>query len=108
MQTKDEAQRATCEEVEGFLRHHLSSRELRQFRSKGIVHFKSVFESHVSVVGWAKLAGDNVRVDLRKMGAYPRDFSKLLRRRLAERRVLDDALRVLRAAGAGGGPPSVN
>jgi hypothetical protein len=31
---------------------------------------------------------------------YPRDFSKLFRRRLAEGRVFDDALRDLRAAGA--------
>ena len=34
------------------------------------------------------------------MNMYPRDFSKLFRRRLAEGRVFDDALRDLRAAGA--------
>ena len=34
------------------------------------------------------------------MSINPRDFSKLLRRRLADGRVFDDALRDLRAAGA--------
>jgi hypothetical protein len=68
-QTKDETRHATFSEAEDFLRQHLSSREMRQFRSSGIVHFKSLFESGVSVVGWAKLAGDNIRVDLRKMAA---------------------------------------
>ena len=68
-QTKDETKHATRDEVEDFLRHHLSSRRIRQLRSSGMIHFKSVIESDVSVVGWAKLAGDNIRVDLRKMAA---------------------------------------
>ncbi|MEI6075494.1 MAG: hypothetical protein WCS94_07980 [Verrucomicrobiota bacterium] len=68
-QTKDETKRATFKEVEDFLRLHLSSREIRQFRASGIVRFKSLVESSVFVVGWAKLAGNNIRVDIRKTAA---------------------------------------
>ena len=59
----------TEEDLEVLLRQLMNSREIRQFRSKGEIHFKSVFEGRVPVVGDVKIEGFNIHVELRKIGA---------------------------------------
>jgi Tfp pilus assembly pilus retraction ATPase PilT len=78
VQTYD-TQCTTYEDVDEFLRQLLSSREMREFRSQGELHFKSVFEKSVPLVGIAKLKKDvikdemlvelDVHVSLRRMSA---------------------------------------
>ena len=69
VQTYDDVKRTTEEELEVLLRQLMNSREMRQFRSKGEIHFKSVFEGRVPVVGDAKIEGYDVHVELRKIAA---------------------------------------
>jgi hypothetical protein len=65
-QTYD-TQPSTSEDLEEILRQLTSSREMRQFRATGVIHFKSVFEDRVPLLGGAKLEGDDIRIELRKM-----------------------------------------
>ena len=56
----------TAEVIEEFLRRLVSSRELREFRTSGVVDCLCVYE-HVSLQCSAHRFGENVRLDLRKM-----------------------------------------
>ena len=47
----------------------MNSREMRQFRAKGAVHCKGVFDGSVSLLCGAKLEEDDIGVELRKMAA---------------------------------------
>jgi Tfp pilus assembly pilus retraction ATPase PilT len=69
VQTYDAAKCATYGDIEELLRELVNSREMRRFRSKGVIHFKSMFQGQVSLVGGAKLEGESIRVELRKMAA---------------------------------------
>ena len=68
VQTYD-TQPSTSEDIEEILHHLMRSRERRQLRSTGAVHFKSAFEGGISMLGGAKLDGDEIRVELRRMAA---------------------------------------
>src|SRR5688572_21708141 len=61
---------STSEDIEEILRQLMSSREMRQLRATGVVHFRSVFEGISLLVG-AKIDGDKIRVELRKIAAQP-------------------------------------
>jgi Tfp pilus assembly pilus retraction ATPase PilT len=68
VQTYD-SQPSTSEDIEEILRQLTTSREMRQFRATGAIHFKCAFEGGVSLLGGAKQEGDDLRVELRKMAA---------------------------------------
>lgn len=68
VQTYD-TQPSTSEDIEEILHHLMRSRERRQLRATGAVHFKSAFEGGISMLGGAKLDGDEIRVELRRMAA---------------------------------------
>jgi hypothetical protein len=68
VQTYD-TQPSTFEEIDEMLRQLTTSREMRQLRATGVVHFKCVFESRVPLLGGAKLDGEDIRVELRKIAA---------------------------------------
>jgi hypothetical protein len=70
VQTYD-TQPSTSEDIEEVLRQLVTSRELRQLRATGVVHFKSVFDGRISLLGGAKLNGEDLRVELRKLAAQP-------------------------------------
>jgi len=57
----------TDEDVSSFLRQLTSSREMRQFRLQGLVHFTFTFEGRVRLLGGARQANDQIRVELRRM-----------------------------------------
>ena len=59
---------AASQDIEEILRRLMSSREMRQYRATGVVHFRCVFE-RVSLLGGAKIDGGRVRVELRRMAA---------------------------------------
>ncbi len=67
VQTSD-SQRATSEDIEELLRQLMSSREMRQFRTTGVVHFRCVFEQF-SLIGGTKIDGEEIHVELRKLAA---------------------------------------
>lgn len=67
VQTYD-TQPSTSENIEEILRQLMSSREMRQFRETGVVHFKCVFDG-ISLLGGTKTNGEEVRVELRKFAA---------------------------------------
>ena len=64
-----DTQPSTSEDLEEILRQLTSSREMRQFRATGVIHFKSVFDARVPLLGGAKLEGDDTRIELRKIAA---------------------------------------
>jgi Tfp pilus assembly pilus retraction ATPase PilT len=68
VQTYD-TQSSTSEDIEELLRQLMTSREMRQFRAQGTIQFKSLFERHVSLHGKAKIEGDDIHVELRKIAA---------------------------------------
>src|SRR5438093_8194829 len=59
---------SSSEDIEEILRQLTSSREMRQFRATGVVHFRCVFET-VSLLGGAKVDEEEIRVELRKIAA---------------------------------------
>ena len=61
-------QPSTCEDIEEVVRHLATSREMRQYRETGVVHFRCVFEG-VSLLGGARRDGEEVRLELRRMAA---------------------------------------
>ena len=65
MQTYN-TQPSTCEDIEEVVRHLATSREMRQYRETGVVHFTCVFEG-VSLLSGARRDGEEVRVELRRM-----------------------------------------
>jgi len=67
VQTYD-TQPSTSEEIEDILRQLMSSREMRQFRATGVVHFTCVFDG-IPLLGGTKTGGEEVRVELRKLAA---------------------------------------
>lgn len=67
VQTYD-TQPSTSEEIEDILRQLMSSREMRQFRATGVVHFTCVFGG-IPLLGGTKTDGEEVRVELRKLAA---------------------------------------
>jgi Tfp pilus assembly pilus retraction ATPase PilT len=68
VQMYDNTQPTTSEDIEEILRQLLDSREMRQFRATGVVHFKCVFD-RVPLLGGTKTDGEEVRVELRKLAA---------------------------------------
>ena len=68
VQTYDNTQPATSEDIEEILRQFMSSREMRQFRATGVVHFKCFFDC-IPLLGGTKRDGEAVRVELRKLVA---------------------------------------
>lgn len=69
VQTYD-TQLSTSEDIEETLRQLMSSREMRQFRATGVVHFRSVFDG-ISLLGGATIDGEEIHVGLRKLAAFP-------------------------------------
>jgi Tfp pilus assembly pilus retraction ATPase PilT len=67
VQTYD-TQPSTFEDVEAILRRLMSSRQMREFRAIGLIYFRSVFEG-VVFLGAAKIEGEEIHVELRKLGA---------------------------------------
>jgi hypothetical protein len=67
VQTYDTRPSASAD-IEEVLRRLVTSREMRQYRMTGVVHFRCIFEG-VSLIGGAKLDGEEVRVELRRMAA---------------------------------------
>ena len=67
-QTHHDTQPSTSEDIKEILRHLMSSREMRQFRETGVVHFKCVFAS-IPLLGGTKTYGEEIRVELRKLAA---------------------------------------
>jgi Tfp pilus assembly pilus retraction ATPase PilT len=65
VQTYD-TQRSTSEDIEEILRQLMSSRERRQFKATGVVHFRCTFDGISLFVG-TKVEGEEVRVELRKL-----------------------------------------
>lgn len=63
------SQPSTSEDIEEILRQLTSTREMRQLRATGVVHFRSVFEGAISLIGGAKVDGEDIRVELRKIVA---------------------------------------
>jgi len=63
-----ETQPSTSEEIEEILRQLMSSREMRQFRATGVVHFKCAFEG-IPLLGGTKTDREELRVELRKLAA---------------------------------------
>lgn len=59
----------TQEDVTSLLRQLMPSREMRQFRERGVVHFTKIFEGHVRLVGGARKEKDEIHVELRRMAA---------------------------------------
>jgi hypothetical protein len=57
---------STPEEIDAMLRQLMTSREVRALRALGVVHFTCVFES-VPLLGGAKVEGEDVCVELRRM-----------------------------------------
>jgi hypothetical protein len=46
-----------------------SSREIRQFRATGVVHFRCVFDGRIPLLGGTKIEGEEVRIELRRLAA---------------------------------------
>jgi Tfp pilus assembly pilus retraction ATPase PilT len=67
VQTYD-SQPSTSEDIEELVRQFVTSREMRQYRETGVVHFRCVFEG-VSLLGGARRSGEEIRVELRRMAA---------------------------------------
>jgi len=67
VQTYD-TQPSTSEDIEEILRQLMRSREMRQFRATGVVHFRCVFDG-IPLLGGTKTDGEEVRVELRKLAA---------------------------------------
>ena len=65
VQTYD-TQPSSSEDIEEILRHILSSREMRQFRATGVVHFRCVFDG-IPLLAGTKTDGEEIRVELRKL-----------------------------------------
>jgi hypothetical protein len=65
------SQTSTFDDIEATLRQLASSREMRQFRKTGVAYFRSSFEGRVLLVGGAKIEGEVICVELRKMAAQP-------------------------------------
>ena len=63
-----DSQPSTSEDIEEVIRHLVTSREMRQYRKTGVVHFRCVFEG-VSLLSGARRDGEKVRVQLRRMAA---------------------------------------
>jgi hypothetical protein len=68
VQTYDNTQPTTLEDIEEILRQLMSSREMRQFRATGAVHFKCVFD-RIPLLGGTKTDGEEIRVELRKLAS---------------------------------------
>jgi len=66
-QTYD-TQPSTSEDIADILRQLMSSREMRQFRATGVVHFRCVLD-RIALLGGTRTDGDAVRVELRKLTA---------------------------------------
>ena len=64
-QTYD-TQPSTSEDIKEILRQLMSSREMRQFRETGVVHFRCVFDG-IPLLGGTKTYGEDVRLELRKL-----------------------------------------
>lgn len=64
-----DTQSSTSEDIEELLRQLMTSREMRQFRARGGIQFKSLFEGHLSLHGKAKIEGDDIHVELRRIAA---------------------------------------
>jgi len=52
--------------IEDLLRQLTTSREMRQYRDTGQIHFTCTFEG-VALIGGAKRTGEEVRLELRRM-----------------------------------------
>src|SRR5262249_2011398 len=63
-----DSQSSSSDEIDELLRQLSSSRELRELRDKGAIHFKSIFED-ISLLGTAKTEGEDFHVELRKLSA---------------------------------------
>jgi len=62
------SQPSAAEDIDEILRQLMNSREMRQYRAIGVVHFRCVFDG-ISILGGAKIDGDAVRVELRRMAS---------------------------------------
>jgi Tfp pilus assembly pilus retraction ATPase PilT len=67
VQTYD-SQPSASEDIEDLLRHLITSREMRQYRDTGVVHFRCVFEG-ISLIGGTRHGREEVRLELRRMAA---------------------------------------
>ena len=65
---KYDTQPSTSDDIEEILRQLLDSRQMRQLRTEGAAHFKTVF-SGVPMLGGATIKGEDVRIELRKLTA---------------------------------------
>jgi hypothetical protein len=65
VQTYD-SQPSASGDIEELLRQLVTSREMRQYRDTGVLHFSGVFEA-VSLIGGARRDGEEVCVELRRM-----------------------------------------
>lgn len=59
----------TNEDVNSLLRQLMKTRERRQFRERGVVHFKHAFESRVQLLCGARMEKDDIHVELRRMAS---------------------------------------
>jgi Tfp pilus assembly pilus retraction ATPase PilT len=66
-----DTQSSTSEDIEELLRQLVSSRKMRQFRAVGEIHFKSVFGDRVPILGEAKVEGDDLHIEIRKLSVQP-------------------------------------
>ena len=60
---------SSSEDIEELLRRLMSSRQMREFRAQGVIRFTSMFEGSIPLRGEAKIEGDDIHVEIRKMSA---------------------------------------
>ena len=58
---------SSSEEIEAVLRGLMTSREIRQLRTTGSVHFKANYDGTIPVLCGVKAKGDEIRVEMRKL-----------------------------------------
>lgn len=59
----------THEEVSSLLQELVLSREMRQFREQGVVHFTQTLDGHVRLLGGARKEKDEIHLELRRMAS---------------------------------------
>jgi hypothetical protein len=61
----------TSEEILSLVRRITESRHMRELRERGVVSFMHTFDSHVHLLGSARMEKDQVRLELRRMTGQP-------------------------------------
>jgi hypothetical protein len=57
------------ESIDALLRRLLTSRAMRELRTRRQIHFKSMFDGKIPLLGKAEIQGEDIHVELCKMSA---------------------------------------